>query len=186
MRADLLDEIQRAVAVLGAGTAASEQHTPEPLDELFETLHNADEASKHAEAEDLIWALWCAHEDETARGTLNQAIGAIARDDLDHAQMLLDDLVVTWPDWAEAWNKRATLYFLRHLFLESVRDIRRTLEIEPRHFGALSGLGQICLQTGDEHSALIAFDFALHANPTLHGIRDAVETLRARVQRTLH
>lgn len=187
MSETLHELIEATLSILGDPTGEpAESAGLEPLDELFRTLHSVDDASTRAETEDLIWALWCSHEDATARNTLNHAIGAISRGEFDAAQKLLDGLVIAWPRWAEAWNKRATLYFLREQFLESVRDIARTLELEPRHFGALSGFGQICLYAGEEHSALIAFDFALRANPTLGSVRDAADALRSRVQRALH
>jgi tetratricopeptide (TPR) repeat protein len=187
METSLHEQIELTITVLGENTVeATVVPALEPLDELFAALHGGDNTSKRAEAEDLIWALWSSHEDVAARNSLNHAIGAISRGELDQAETLLDALVISWPQWAEAWNKRATLYFLREQFLESVKDIKRTLELEPRHFGALSGFGQICLHVGDEHSALIAFDFALRANPTLNGVRNAADGLRSRVRRALH
>ena len=189
MNNTLLEEIARMVAELAQGGGPgrlSADLSSEPLDELFHTLRHTDDDSKRAEAEDLIWALWCSHEDEDARRALNHAIGAISRHELEQAEPLLDELVETWPGWAEAWNKRATLHYLRDQHIESVQDIRRTLALEPRHFGALSGFGRICLQAGDEHSALVAFDYALEANPNLSGVQDTAAALRDKLRPQLH
>lgn len=156
------------------------------LEALFRCLRETEDASARAEAEDLIWALWCAHDDEHARTAMHKAIGALAREDLDQAEPLLEELVREWPGWAEAWNKRATLRYLRGHNHESILDIRRTLELEPRHFGAISGFGQICLRAGEERSALIAFELALSINPNLWRVREAVDLLRTRVDRVVH
>ena len=188
MNADLLP--QRIDETLSLMTKlALEPGSPvssKPLDDLFDMLHHADDAHSRAESEDLIWALWCSHENEHAHKTMQKAIGAIAKQHLEQAEIFLDELTVDWPDWAEAWNKRATLYFLLDRDPESVLDIQRTLALEPRHFGALSGFGQICLRAGDETSALMAFEHALSANPNLTAVRETVDFLRSRANRTLH
>ena len=157
-----------------------------PLNELFDTLRSTDDPHVGAESEDLIWALWCSHEDDQAHKSMQKAIGALARQDFEASRVLLDELIATWPDWAEAWNKRATVYFLEDNYLESIADIQRTLTLEPRHFGALSGLAQICLRVGDEHSALIAFDYVLGVNPHLQSVRETAEFLRATIGGTVH
>ena len=84
------------------------------------------------------------------------------------------------PDYAEAWNKRATLYYLQRRDAESVASIRRALELEPRHFGAICGFGQILIDQGDRTGAAFAFDAALRLNPHLGGEvrRTADELLR--------
>ena len=157
-----------------------------PLDELFETMRSSEEPHARAESEDLIWALWCAHEDEHAHKSMQKAIGALARQDFAESRALLDRLVVAWPNWAEAWNKRATAFFLEEKYLESVADIQTALSLEPRHFGAVSGLAQICLRVGDEHSALIAFEYVLEVNPNLQPVRETADFLRSTIGRTLH
>ena len=90
------------------------------------------------------------------------------------------------PDWAEAWNKRATLYYMLGRDEDSVRDIHRTLELEPRHFGALSGFAQICLRAGDRGSALVAFETALRINPHLNLVQAAVVELNQSFPSYLH
>lgn len=158
----------------------------EPLADLFRRLREAEDSSTRAEAEDLIWALWCTHEGAAARSRMQKAIGTLARQELNQAEALLDQLVLDFPDWAEAWNKRATLYFLLERDSDSISDIQRTLELEPRHFGAIGGFAQICLRAGDEASALIACEIVLRINPNLGAIRDAKVQLQARVKRTVH
>jgi tetratricopeptide (TPR) repeat protein len=184
---ELTSQIEHTLKVMAQTVAARPAGGGnELLDELFATLQCDAEHGAYAEAEDLIWALWCTHEDALAQRSMNKVMGAMAREEFDEAQALLDMLTERWPRWAEAWNKRATLYFLIGEDAKSIADIQRTLTLEPRHFGAVSGFGQICLRVGDETSALVAFEHALRINPRLHSVREAVAILRARVVRTLH
>jgi Flp pilus assembly protein TadD len=96
---------------------------------------------------------------------------------LKQARPLLDHLVETYPDWAEAWNKRATLAFIEKRDADSVRDIEQVLEREPRHFAAVSGFGQICLRNGHLNEARVAFRVALTLNPHLEGLRELIDEL---------
>ena len=91
----------------------------------------------------------------------------------------MERLLRSCPDYAEAWNKRATLYYLQQRDEESVRDIHRTLELEPRHFGALCGLGEILVSEGEYEDALFVFLAALRLNPHLEGARSTVEQILA-------
>lgn len=185
--ADLTEAIEHAIAALVRALAApTPPSAPQTLAALFQVLNAAESARERVEAEDLIWALWYKHPDAELERRMSQAIGLLARRDFDAAESLLDDLVRDAPQWAEVWNKRATLYFLQQRDAPSARDIVRTLALEPRHFGAMSGLGQICLRAGDEASALTAFQAALSINPNLDGLRETVAILLPRVRRTVH
>ncbi len=159
---------------------------PPRLDELFARLRADAPVSETYAIEDEIWALWTRHTDDDASAHMDAAIAAIAAKRFEEAQAMLDDLVRAHPLWPEAWNKRATLAFLRGRDADSVRDIRRTLEMEPRHFGALSGLAQICLRNGSPEAALLAFEAALQLNPHLAAVRLAIDGLRRHYPQTLH
>ena len=87
------------------------------------------------------------------------------------------------PKFAEGWNKRATAYYLDGQLDASVRDIQRTLALEPRHFGAISGMGLIFLRKGDDHGALEAFEEVLRIHPHAQGARLRVEQLRQKLGR---
>jgi tetratricopeptide (TPR) repeat protein len=147
------------------------------LGELFRSLQ-ADPAGPAAHAiEDDIWAIWIAHDDPGLESRMQQAIAAIAQRRLAEAEARLDALVAAAPGWAEAWNKRATLYYLTRRDAESIADIRRTLELEPRHFGAICGFGQICLRHGEVAAAAEAFAAALAINPHLDSVRAVLAQL---------
>jgi len=156
------------------------------LDQLFDGLARAADAPEASQIEELIWGLWMSHPDADAEERLERATQALAAGEHEDAESLLDELVAAYPDFAEAWNKRATLYFRQRRDAESVRDIGRTLALEPRHFGAICGFGQICLRHGDHAAALFAFDAALRINPHLDSIRTAVEKLTAESGGTAH
>ena len=148
------------------------------LDALFARLRGAASDRERALTENRIWKHWYAHEDAEATDTMRTVMAALESGDWKGAQETLDSLVERWPDWAEGWNKRATLHFMEDREAESLEDIARTLEREPRHFGALSGLGQICLHAGEMTSALMAFERVLAIDPGLEDVQQAVKMLR--------
>lgn len=155
------------------GTVDREPHPalPKRLVSLFRDLVDPATADLPFEIEDLIWAVWCEHSDPRAAEAMQQAITAIASGDHDNAEPLLNDLCARYPDWAEAWNKRATLHYIAGQHEKSLSDIQQTLLREPRHYGAMAGFGQICLQYDDTQSARIAFQAALKINPHLAQIK---------------
>jgi len=167
--------------------APSPRNAPERrLADLFCTLAATDDPVLAGEAEDEIWALWTSHEDAALEQRLDRAIHHIAAREFEPALPLLDALLADRPDYVEAWNKRATLYFLMDRDRDSVADILRTLALEPRHFGAICGFAQICLRHGLRAEALAAFESALAINPHMPGPRAAVDTLNAEFRSTAH
>jgi tetratricopeptide (TPR) repeat protein len=152
------------------------------LDFLFGALKAApDEASaKHVEAR--IRALWMQTSSDTAALLMLRAKAAMDAQKVDVALKLLDAVVKLRPDYIEAWNRRATLYYLKNDYAHSLEDIREVLIREPRHFGALAGLGMIMQDLGDEKRALEAFRKALAVNPHLEKVPELVKTLTEKVE----
>jgi tetratricopeptide (TPR) repeat protein len=152
------------------------------LDFLFGALKAApDQASaKHVEAR--IWALWLQTPSDTAALLMMRAKAAMEANQMDVAQKLLDSVVKLRPDYIEAWNRRATLYYMRNDYAHSLQDIEQVLVREPRHFGALAGLGIIMQDLGDEKRALDAFRKALAINPHLEKVPDLVKVLTEKVE----
>jgi tetratricopeptide (TPR) repeat protein len=152
------------------------------LDFLFGALKAAPDAesAKHVEAR--IWAIWNATPSDTASLLMSRVKTAIDRKEPDVAIKLLDAIVKLRPDYVEAWNRRATLYYLQNDYGKSLSDIREVLIREPRHFGALAGLGMIMQDLGEEKRALEAFRKALAVNPHLERIPDLVKTLSEKVE----
>ena len=152
------------------------------LDFLFGALKAApDEASaKHVEAR--IWAIWMQTPSDTAAVLMMRAKAAMDAQQMDVALKLLDAIIKLRPDWTEAWNRRATLYYVQNDYARSLADIRQVLAREPRHFGALAGLGMIMQDLGDDRRALDAFRKALAINPHLDRIPDLVKSLSEKVE----
>jgi tetratricopeptide (TPR) repeat protein len=152
------------------------------LDFLFGALKAApDEASaKHVEAR--IWAIWMQTPSDTAALLMVRAKAAMDAQQADVALKLLDAVIKLRPDYVEAWNRRATLYYLKNDYTRSLADIQQVLAREPRHFGALAGLGMIMQEIGDDKRALEAFRKALAVNPHLEKVPDLVKSLTEKVE----
>ena len=152
------------------------------LDFLFGALKAAPDAESAKQVENRIWALWIASGSDTANLLMTRAKTAIDANDLDLAIELLDAIVKIKPDYVEAWNRRATIHYMRKEFGQSMEDIRQVLLREPRHFGAMSGLGMILQEFGDEKRALDVFRRALEINPYLPKIDELVKSLAEKVE----
>lgn len=144
---------------------------------LFDDLRRDDPLRDPDETMELIWSIWIDHGDRRASHRMAAAVEAIAAGARDLAKPMLDSLVEEHPDWAEAWNKRATLAFIERRDNDSIADIARTLELEPRHFGAILGFAQICLRHDHLPEAKAAFEVALDLNPHIDGLRSIVDDL---------
>ena len=163
--------------LLGLGQREPNPKLPRRLTGLFRELAEPNPGRSRDETEDLIWALWISHEDQAAEEAMGKAVEAMAGGSLQRARTVLDGLVALHPDWSEAWNKRATLNFIEKRDADSLRDIEQTLRLEPRHFAAISGFGQICLRHGRLNEAKAAFQLALAINPHLEGLREIIDDL---------
>lgn len=143
------------------------------LDQLFRRLA----ACAHAEAaetEDRIWRVWMDHPHRAAAHALELATRDIAARRYDIAETRLTALLRSATRFAEAWHKRATLYYLAGRDDECLHDICRTLELEPRHFAAMLHFAEIVLGEGAGAEARFAFRAALSLNPHLERAREAL------------
>ena len=152
------------------------------LDTLFEALKVApDEASSKA-IEERIWATWLMSGSDTCNLLMSRVKAAADGKDYDLAIKLLNAIITIKPDYVEAWNQRATVFYMKHDFGHAIADISQVLAREPRHFGALSGLGLMLLDIGDDKDALEAYRKALAIDPHLQHIPDVVKTLTEKVE----
>jgi tetratricopeptide (TPR) repeat protein len=152
------------------------------LDTLFDALKIAPDAESAKAIEERIWALWIVSGSDTCNLLMGRVKAAADEKDYELAVKLLNAVIELKPNYTEAWNRRATVYFLQRDFGHALADLREVLAREPRHFGALSGLGLILQELGDDRHALEAYRRALAINPHLEHIDDAVKTLREKVE----
>ena len=151
------------------------------LDRLFEALKIApdDESAKYIE--NRIWAIWLASGSDTANLLMGRVKTAMEAKDFELAIRLLNAIIDMRPNFIEAWNRRATLYYMKKDFMRAIGDIREVLAREPRHFGALAGLGIILQEFGDDKRALDAFRRALAIHPHLERVPDMVKRLSDKI-----
>lgn len=149
---------------------------------LFGALKAAPSAEAAKAIEQRIWALWMVSPSDTATLLMTRVKVAVDAKNLDLAVRLLSSIIDIKPDYVEAWNRRATIYFMQKDYNRSMADIRQVLAREPRHFGALSGLGLILQDFGDDKRALDAYRRALDIHPYLPRIPDLVKTLTQKVE----
>jgi len=145
------------------------------LDVLFAQLHKPGVQSDAVEEK--IWALWDSSDSPTAEVLLRQATLAIQDGAPAEALSILNRLIGADPDFAEAWNKRATLYFMMKKDDAALADIAKVLDLEPRHFGALAGKGMILERQKKYAAARAAYEEALAVNPNLEDVQAALKEL---------
>jgi len=165
-----------------ACTAARADQNPEKLDPLFKELAAAQNAVSAMVLEQKIWKAWLDSGDEDVNRALEAGISAMSSGRLDDAIRHFGTVTEMAPDFAEGWNKRATAYYLNDEPVKSMQDIKQTLELEPRHFGAISGMGLIFLQLGDEVAALHAFEEVLKIYPKAPGANQHARELRKKLE----
>lgn len=137
------------------------------LDRLFAQLHDATDAASADAISNQIWAIWTTPADPVLAGRMRDVMEARALLDLQAGIELLDAIVADYPDYAEGWNQRATLYYMLGDFEASIADCAKVLELEPRHYGALSGRALMYLQMGKRSLALRDMKAALELHPFL-------------------
>ena len=158
------------LALSAAGPAAADQRDGR-LPALFAALLDAPDHVAAQALETEIWTIWYEHDDRAIVLLMRQGRAAMARRDYAGAQRSFDQVVKIAPDYAEGWNARATQHYLMGGYQASLADIEKTLALEPRHFGALSGRGLVYAALERWEAALAAFEAALAVNPQMPGPR---------------
>lgn len=148
------------------------------LDALFYRLQTTQDDEEAHLIEVTIRHVWAQSGRQGVDTLMKRAADSVHGGHTEDALAALDQVVAVAPDYVEGWNLRATVHYLRDEYGEAVADIERVLALEPRHFGALAGLGRILLELEDRKAALRAFDAALALNPHLTDIRKESNDLR--------
>ncbi len=152
------------------------------LDDLFARLADAKDDQEALGIAKLIERRWLRSGSDTADLLMTRASEAIQGKEFPLAIELLDRIITLQPGWAEAWNRRATAFFLLDDTASSMADLRQVLTREPRHFGAWAGLGHIYMAGGDKTRALEAYRKALAINPRMESLRPLVERLAPEIE----
>ncbi len=166
-----------AATLLGGAHARADQSDPR-LDPLFEQLRAAEDPGKAQVIEGLIWQLWTDADDPATDSLMQLGLAAMQAGNLPGALELFDAVTARKPDFAEGWNKRATVLYMLGAHEKSAEDVKRVLQLEPRHFGALSGLGLIDLERDRPDEALDAFERAFALHPHLPGLKQRIDQLK--------
>jgi tetratricopeptide (TPR) repeat protein len=169
------------------GVALAPKPAPEAirkqmLDRLFDRLRNAGDPGDAQRIAASIERVWLQSDSDTANLLMQRAMVSMQARQYPLALSLFDKLVALEPDWAEAWNQRATTRFLTGDTDGAMADIDRVIKLEPRHFGALAGMGMILQGAGLEKSALEIFKKALGIYPLEPDIRKLVEKLTLEIE----
>ena len=135
------------------------------LDTLFAELEKATSLAEAQRVERIIWAKWHWHKIPRLSQKLKLGTTYLQENNFKKALYIFNEIIKEAPAFSEAYNKRATTYFLMKKYDKSLMDIKVTLILEPRHFGALSGMGLIFMNLGDFQRALMAFTAVLKIYP---------------------
>lgn len=159
--------------------------TAELLDSLLGRLALAESDEQARLIEHGIWQVWSRSGSPTADLLVVQAMKAAEAGQTIKALAMLDTVIASRPQFMEAWNKRATVYFLIGDYDRSLADIAKVLEMEPRHFGALAGQGLILNEQGKPEAAIKALKRALAINPRLDTARKALKDIEPNFEREI-
>ena len=153
------------------------------LDKLFSQLKNSKNLSSAQIVEKKIWEIWLIHPSDDRRGfrlteLLIQGCRLMNMGELSKAYKLFTTIIATEPDWSEAWNKRATVLYLMNRYQSSLDDIKITLALEPRHFGALSGQALNYIELKQYEKAIQSYKAAQKIYPLLDSAAKMIPELQ--------
>lgn len=167
LRSALAPLLAAALLSLSFTAHAEDPRAAAVLDQLFAALRTAEDPMTARELDQAIWAVWTNPSDPALHERMRAVLYSRGTGNIAEALRLLDKLVVDYPDYAEGWNQRATIHYMMGNLDLSLADCAKVLELEPRHFGALSGRALIYLSQGKRALALKDMSAALAVHPFL-------------------
>jgi len=170
-RRDVEARRRAAAALAEAGTMADAPN-------LMAALRDPDARVREL-AERALWEVWSRSGNDDIDHLLRAGIVEMQHGQLEASIDTFSEVIRRRPDFAEGWNKRATVYYLVGEYRKSAADCDEVLKRNPAHFGALSGYGMIWLRLDEPARALERFEQALAVNPNLDSVRETIEALRA-------
>jgi tetratricopeptide (TPR) repeat protein len=176
-----IELVQIAPGPMAPGQSDRARDRAAALDRLFGELKAAgDEGAAQPIAAE-IWRLWLESGDSAVDARMRLAMGYMSAGRAGEALATLDEIIARAPQWAEAWNKRATLLYMMDENDRSLADCFKVLELEPRHFGALSGMGLIGIAQGNFEAALKSYRKAAEIHPFIEGRKEIIPFLERKV-----
>lgn len=173
-----------ALAMLCVLPGQADQNNPR-LDDLFTQLHSATSEQRIQQLENSIWVIWMQHDNDAVQRLMQLGTQRMNQGQYPEALLVFSQLVESFPDFAEAWNKRATLYYLMGNLEQSLADIEHTLALEPRHFGALSGQGLIHAERQELQAARQSFERLLQVHPHSAAARANLDRVLTEIRRNV-
>jgi tetratricopeptide (TPR) repeat protein len=178
--------LAHALEVLKQGTAAEKLKALELLAKLADmqimpALVQAlrdDDGRVRAAAQNVMWAIWLRSGNDRIDTLMVEGIRLMEAEQYAEAVEVFDQIIARAPEFAEGYNKRATVYYLMLEFEKSIDDIHKTLELNPVHFGALSGMGLCYLGLDEPRKALEWFEQAVAVNPNMDTIQSYIQKIR--------
>ena len=156
--------------------------TDERLDDLFAALQEAENARTIQITESQIWEIWLQHANADVAQLMLVGTQRMNTQRYSEAMVAFNRLTESFPNYAEGWNKRATLHYVLGNLSASVTDIEKTLELEPRHFGALSGLGMVFIQRKELSKAKRAFEDLIKVHPNSPNAQQNLELVEEQLR----
>ena len=151
--------------------------TQQDMAVLLQALHDDDDRGARSLAEAALWRLWSRNDNKKTERMFQRGVRQLSGGSIRDAVLTFGRVIGRSPDFAEAWNKRATAYFMLGEYRKSLRDCDEVIKRNPNHFGALAGYGQIYLRLEQPERALSYFQRALEINPNLDGVGATIEQL---------
>ena len=180
-----LDLILSVALTLGcclplSGTA---DQTDQRLEGLFQILKTSQDTAALGEAEATIWEIWYESGKEEVDTLILEAAQLMGTGKLAAAESIYSSVIEIAPEFSEGWNRRATVRYYQRNYAGSLDDIEQTLKLEPRHFGAIWGLGMILGSQRDYQRAILAFERLLEIKPHASDARPRIELLKQELAR---
>ncbi len=151
--------------------------TPADLPALFQQLRDPDDLVRSL-TENSIWQAWSRSGDAKVDALFKVGVAQMNQGQAESALDTFTEIIKRKPEFAEGWNKRATIYFLIGEYDKSLADCDEVIRRNPQHWGALSGYGQIYMQLDRPEQALVYFQRALAVNPNLQNVENMIQQLR--------
>ena len=167
------------VLLICGNTVADSKDRDIKLKQLFEQLKKSNNASIAFEIEMKIWNIWSTHPTkEKLTQSLAKGSDLMSKGELETAYKIFSTIIISSPDWAEGWNKRATVLYLMDRYQDSLNDIEEVLKLESRHFGALSGQGLVQTKLKNYEKAIESYQAVQKIYPSIRAAKIMIPQLR--------